>query len=124
MRVYSLMGHSQPVCLCMSASRKACAPSCNDMWLGWEETPCASNVMMASMEAFGASLGEADLIFGAKADVRRFEMRSGAHVAVIESGKFLDFVSNIQMVTWGVVLVFDDENVIFATDTQMQATLY
>lgn len=92
-RVYSFIGHSQPVCRCMSALRKVCAPWCSDMWFGWEETPRTSKVIMVSMVACGASLDDTEAIFGAKAAVRRLEIRRGCHVTVMESGKFLRCVS-------------------------------
>lgn len=92
-RVYSFIGHSQPACRCMSALRKVCAPSCSDMWFGWEETPYASKVMMVSMVACGASLADTEAMVGAKAAVRRLEIRRGCHVTVMESGKFLRAVS-------------------------------
>ena len=44
---------------------------------------------MVSMVACGASLEETSVILGAKAVVRRFDIRRGCHVTVIESGKFL-----------------------------------
>lgn len=94
-RVYNLMGHSQPVCRCISALTKVCAPSCSDMWFGWEEMPCASKVIIASIVACGASLEETEAIFGAKADVSRFDISRGCHVTVIESGKFLLPVSGL-----------------------------
>jgi hypothetical protein len=97
-RVYSFMGHSQPVCRCMRALRKVCAPSCRDMWFGWEETPRASKVMIVSIVACGASLDDTEAMFGAKAAVKRLEISRGCHVTVMESGKFLRSVSRMHCI--------------------------
>jgi len=77
-----------------------------------------------STVACGASLEEIEVMFGAKAVVSRLEIRRGCHVTVMESGKFL---AHSQYVAVGracrCVLVFHHENVVLASDSQLQPTL-
>lgn len=59
------------------------------MWFGWDDTPWASKVIIASTDAEGGEEEGMEDILGAKAEVRRLERRRGCQVVVIESGKFL-----------------------------------
>lgn len=75
--------------------------------------------MSTSIVACGASWDDIDAILGAKAVVSRFDIRRGCQVTVMESGKFLGIVSVVQNERRSGVLVLDDQNVIFAANTQL-----
>lgn len=78
--------------------------------------------MIASIVACGASLDGMAAILGAKAVVRRFDIRRGCQVTVMESGKFLGVSTDAVIQSPVHVLVFDDEDVIFAANAQLHST--
>ena len=69
--------------------KNVCAPWYKDLWLGCEEMPSGSKVIMTSMVACGGSFADIEAILGANVVVNKLEIKRGCHVTVMESGKLL-----------------------------------